>query len=398
MEKFNYLALENIPKELKLLLRIINSDKIEEELRAESQLLLGIDWHLFLKQTRHHRVYPLIYVKLKDVNENIIPHFVIDQLANDYKRNTFQMLHLSAELDRLSKVFLKKNIKSIFLKGPVLAQDLYGDVSRRTSSDLDLLISINDLSRMEELLVSEGYEKDDYIETVLSEWKWRHHHVTFFHSKKRTKVEVHWRMNPGPGKEPCFAELWERRRKSPLTATPVYLLGKEDMFLFLASHGARHGWSRLRWLIDIKKLLECPVNWVKVKQLFKKYHYVTIGEQSILLASELLGAKIPKEFDYFKTHSERVANQAVFYYENMVNLHTDPVPEYIAKYHKKHLYSLMSLRHKILFLLSFLHPYPEDTITLPLPKFLYFLYYPLRPLLWGWRKVRSSLPQRGTAI
>ncbi|WP_273851281.1 nucleotidyltransferase domain-containing protein [Guptibacillus spartinae] len=398
MEKFNYLALDNIPKELKLLLRIVNSDKIEEELRGESDLLLGIDWHLFLKQARHHRVYPLIYVKLKDVNENIIPPFVIDQLANDYKRNTFQMLHLSAELDTLSKVFLKKNIKSIFLKGPVLAQDLYGDVSRRTSSDLDLLISINDLSRVEELLVSEGYEKDDYIETVFSEWKWRHHHVTFFHSKKRTKVEVHWRMNPGPGKEPRFAELWERRRKSPLTVTPVYLLGKEDMFLFLASHGARHGWSRLRWLIDIKKLLECPVNWVKVKHLLKEFHYVTTGEQSILLASGLLGAKIPKEFNYFKAHSERVANQAVFYYENMVNLHTVPVPEYMAKYHKKHLYSLMSLRHKVLFLLSFLHPYPEDAITLPLPKFLYFLYYPLRPFLWGWRKLRSSLPQRGTAM
>ena len=53
------------------------------------------------------------------------------------------MLHLSGEMERLSKVFLNKNINSMYLNGPVMAQDLYGDVSFRTSSDLDLLISIS---------------------------------------------------------------------------------------------------------------------------------------------------------------------------------------------------------------------------------------------------------------
>ena len=33
--------------------------------------------------------------------------------------------------------------------------------------------------------------------------------------------------------------------------------------------------------------------------------------------------------------------------------------------------------------MSFLYPYPEDAETLPLPKYLHFLYFPLRPFLWA---------------
>ena len=77
----------------------------------------------------------------------------------------------------------------LVLKGPVLAVDLYGDVSLRTSGDLDILIPINDLDKAENFLLKLGYEKDDYIQTVLNDWKWRHHHVTYFHPQKGIKLK-----------------------------------------------------------------------------------------------------------------------------------------------------------------------------------------------------------------
>ena len=82
--------------------------------------------------------------------------------------------------------------------------------------------------------------------------------------KKEVKLEVHWRLNPGPAKEPTFNELWERKRISILlTDSPVYFLGREDLFLFLVTHGARHGWSRLRWLVDIHQIVNKIINWIK---------------------------------------------------------------------------------------------------------------------------------------
>lgn len=213
-----------------------------------------IDWEVFLEQAVHHRVYPVIYQKLKQVDKELIPSHIVQTLTRKYKRNTFQMLYLSAEMERINKLCNENEIRTIFLKGPVLSQDLYGDLSLRTSCDLDVLIPIQNLEKAEKLLLEQGYVKDDYIQTILSDWKWRHHHITFFHPTRRIKLEIHWRLNPGPGKEPGFEELWKRKRKSALTSNSVYMLGKEDLFLFLVSHGARHGWSRLRWLVDIKKL------------------------------------------------------------------------------------------------------------------------------------------------
>ena len=52
------------------------------------------------------------------------------------------MLHLTREMEIICKSFNDNQIKSIVLKGPVLAADLYGDLSLRTSSDLDILFPL----------------------------------------------------------------------------------------------------------------------------------------------------------------------------------------------------------------------------------------------------------------
>ena len=59
------------------------------------------------------------------------------------------MLHLSGEMEQICKIFNENEIPLLVLKGPVLAADLYGDVSLRTSSDLDILIPIQDLEKVE---------------------------------------------------------------------------------------------------------------------------------------------------------------------------------------------------------------------------------------------------------
>jgi hypothetical protein len=389
------LDLANVPMELRLILELLKKDN-REFIEANSlELFAGIDWDLFIEQAKHHRVYPVLHSKCKEISENLIPPLVIQKLSLEYKRNTFYMLQLSAEMERVSKIFTEDNIRLLFLKGPVIAHDLYGDISLRTSSDLDFLIPIDELKKAEEIIQNLGYEKDDYIKTVLNDWKWRHHHVTYFHPQKRMKLEIHWKLNPGLGFEPSFEELWSRKRRSGLTTNPLYLLGKEDLFFFLASHGARHGWSRLRWLLDIHQMTEQDIDWGKTNKLLKVYHFHPVGAQALVLTTKLLHSKISESMKPILNNKRSfgLAQEAIFYFERMVNLHTDPVPKDISKYHAHHLVSLMSLRQKVLFVLSLLHPFPEDAETFPLPKQLHFLYFPLRPFIWAWRRKRKhALP------
>ena len=377
--------LTRLPKELRLLIKFISMESLEH-LKQED--VYGIDWNLFIELALHHRIYPLLYSKLQKIETNVIPDHVIQIVSKICKQNTFQMLYLIREMEQINQLGNDHDIPLLFLKGPVLAKELYGDISLRTSSDLDILVPIQKLGELEELLKKSGYVKDEYIETVLNDWKWRHHHFTYIHPTKEVKVEVHWRLNPGPGKEPTFSELWDRKSTSMLTNRPLNYLGKEDLFLFLVSHGARHGWSRLRWLFDIHQIVNSQVNWDKVHILLRKNHYLHIGGQAILLTAQLLHTRVTDDMKFLieGNRPKQLADEAVFYLERMVNLHTDPIPEDVAKYHKHHLFSIMSIQQKVLFLLSFLYPFPKDAETLPLPKQLHFLYFPLRPLLWAWRK------------
>ncbi|QWG46047.1 Renal dipeptidase [Bacillus mycoides] len=391
MEKDFGLNVEFMSKELKLLFAILKLQDDETVQIYSNEWFSDIDWEVFLEQAVHHRVYPVIYQKLKQVDEELIPSHIVQTLNRKYKKNTFQMLYLSAEMERINKLCNENEIRMIFLKGPVLSQDLYGDISLRTSCDLDVLIPMQNLEKVEMLLLEQGYVKDDYIQTILNDWKWRHHHITFFHPTKQIKLEIHWRLNPGPGKEPGFEELWKRKRKSTLTSNSVYMLGEEDLFLFLVSHGARHGWSRLRWLVDIKKIVDQELNWSEIHKLMRKYQMLHLGGQALILAAQLLGVRLDERMMELvaKKRSKQLAQEALFYFKQMINLHTDPVPEEVFIYHSRYLFSLMSNQQKILYIMSQLYPYPIDAKTLPLPKFLHFLYFPLRPFLCLWRKTKK---------
>jgi len=216
--------------------------------------------------------------------------------------------------------------------------------------------------------------------------------MTYFHPQKNVKLEIHWRLNPGPSFEPDFSELWARKRRSTLTSSPVYMLGHEDLFMFLVSHGARHGWSRLRWLLDMDRILRIHHGWGKLGFLLQKYQLKHVGGQALLLSSELLGTPIPKELSELAASKrpKQLAQETLFYIKQMIHLHKEPLPDDVSKYHKRHLFNLMSFPLKLLHVLSFLYPYPMDVEIMPLPKSLHFLYFPLRPFLWIWRKTRKQ--------
>ncbi|WHX93858.1 nucleotidyltransferase domain-containing protein [Peribacillus simplex] len=382
----NYsLDLSIIPKELRLLLDIIKTEN-DNSLVLKKELIAEIDWEFFLQLARHHRVYPVVYTKLNNIDNISIPKNVIRTLYEEYQKNTFQMLHLTGEMEQVSKLFTENQICLLFLKGPVIAADLYGDISQRTSKDLDILIPIDSLEKAEKLLLDIGYEKEA-VPNILNEWKWRYHHAVYYHPSSKIQLEIHWRLQPLPFSEPKFNELWERKRVGSFTSYPVYFLGNEDLFLYLVSHGARHGWFRLRWLLDIDKLLRKGLDFEIIKIILKKYQNRHIVGQSLILASELLktpieraGGKLTEGSD-----SRKLAQNTL----DFINGNESLTSIMSTKYYKRYLRSLMSCLQRFLNYLILLYPSSSDAKTLRLPKSFHILYFPLRPFLWALRITRK---------
>ncbi|MFS0596008.1 nucleotidyltransferase family protein [Peribacillus frigoritolerans] len=383
----NYgIDLSSLSKELRLLLEILKTEEYESLGLDKKELYKDINWGRFLKLAWHHRVYPFIYSKLKKVSDNRIPPYVIQTLYKEFKKNTLKMLLLSGEMEQVGKLFTENQIRLLYLKGPVIADDIYGDISLRTSKDLDILISITDLKRAEELLLSTGYEKEVFP-YVLNELKWRSHHVIYFHPEKNIQIEIHWRLQSLPMKEPKFNELWERRRVSTLTSYPVYFLGKEDLLLFLISHGARHGWFRLRWLLDIDQMLRKGLKLDDVYPLISKYQNRKLVGQALILTSVLLKTHMNKDWESLteENDSKKIAKNALYFIKGTESLETIMS----SKYYKHYSLSLKSNLQKLFLFLILFYPSSADLMTLRVPKPFHFLYFPLRPFLVVWRKTRN---------
>ncbi|MDF9845419.1 hypothetical protein M2105_006493 [Paenibacillus sp. PastF-1] len=379
----------SLSKEICLLLHLLTTDSLDELAHQNPALFTEIDWKLFIRLTLHHRVFPFLYPKLSRMHTQLIPVHVSERLQQEYRSNTVRMLQLSGEMARIGAELNKLGIRSLFLKGPVLAEDLYGDFSLRTSRDLDFMVPIDRLAETESFLLRQGYEKIEVYESILGDWKWREHHLTFNHPDSKIKLEVHWRLGPGPSAEPDFAELWEHARTSALLGPDVHYLGREDLFLFLVSHGARHAWSRLRWLLDIKMLLLQQPDNEQLLQLLKQYNCEAIAGQTLILAADLLGAPVDPRLSALteKPKAKRLAQDAIFYVARMVNLNDPPLEPEVELHFKAYQPAILTTRNRLLRAAGFLYPYAADARTLPLPKPLHVLYFPLRPFLWSWRKV-----------
>ncbi|PIH59788.1 nucleotidyltransferase family protein [Paenibacillus sp. LK1] len=386
----------DFPQELKLILSMIKGDLTAITSEDAQIRMKDMDWQLFLQLAHHHRLYSVLYLKIKELYSAVIPAFVVENLRQQYTTNTFRMLHLTAEMEQVCGAFRERGIRNITLKGPALAHDLYGDISLRTSKDLDILIPFDDVEFAEEILESLGYESKEGKRTpTVSSWKWREHHICYKHPVKRTQVEIHWRLNPDSGRETDFELLWKRSRFSTYTQTPVRMLEREDLWAYLVTHGARHGWFRLRWLLDIDQMIRnMPLDVKKVERRLKAEGRLSIGSQALHLASVLLDTPLDANYLALLSSHERVgeklARRGIVFMNEMIESPAD------VKSYRSYLFALRSTRQKLFFFIERLYPSTWDVDQLPLPRSLHFLYFPLRPFLWFWRRIkRNTMTERG---
>ncbi|WP_444685143.1 nucleotidyltransferase domain-containing protein [Alkalicoccus luteus] len=370
----------------------VETEWITAALRGEKPAMTEADTEALLEAAVHHRLVPQLAAVLSGHEEERLTA----ALQPLRLQHMFFALRLAGETSRLAQLFNQRGVELLMLKGPALASFLYGDTGQRMTSDIDMLVPPEALDMAACLLRSEGYEENCYFSTVLPDWKWRHHHRTFYHSHTDVKVELHWRLHPGPGKEPAFRELADRSQTEKLGGVPVPVLGNEDLFSFLSVHGARHGWSRLRWLYDIHQLMKRKLDFRLVKQVMGDLH--PIGASALILSGACFGTALP-------VHEKRwlmgrkatvLAEQAFYYMYRDIELHAEHVSRETASYHQAYQRSLLSWRRKMLLAASFFYPYPEDVKLLPLPERIHFLYVPIRPFLWAWRRSRRASPAEGS--
>ncbi|MFC4811408.1 nucleotidyltransferase family protein [Paenibacillus sp. GCM10023250] len=381
--------LQSFPKELQLLLAVLGFEKDNDSLgNVYFETFTDINWDRFLALAIHHRVYPQVYAILKHNQSQFpFPANVMSNLHLEYRRNAFAMFQLSAEMHHVSELLQNKQIRTMVLKGPILAEILYGDLSLRTSKDLDILVDAGDVETAVGLLEEEGYICTDLEQLNISQRLT--HHISLLHPVKKIEVELHWRLNSHSSAEPAFDDLWIRSRV--LGRSSIHYLSHEDLFFFLVSHGARHGWFRLRWLTDIQLFMKLDVDWQqKMIPSLKHYNALVVGGLAVLLTNQLLKTDLPEAMMPFAHHrrTQRLAVRSTVFFKDMVSF--TALPKKLVLHYKWYLFTLHSDNKKFSYLLDQFIPTRRDVEMLRLPKSLSIFYFPLRPLLWLVRRFKMN--------
>ena len=241
--------------------------------RAEKRLvqLLNerLNWDEVISIASAHGVVPLLFRNLAPYNKNI-PTRVLERLRLFTIQNNLNNLYLAGELSKLLRTMDESGITALPYKGPILATTVYGDLSLRQFSDLDILISKQDLPKAKKLFHEIGYTPSmERTETQEEAYlnAGQPYNYKFASANGRSRVELHWQFTSKYNSFILdYQQLRTRLVRIDFGGRQVCNLNPEDLLLVLSQHGSKHFWQRLLWLCDIAELLKKykELDWVEV--------------------------------------------------------------------------------------------------------------------------------------
>jgi hypothetical protein len=254
------------------------------------------DWKAILRGAHRHRVASQLLSALKRT-ANIIPAPVIAALREQTRLGATQVLIQITELRRLLGLFADAGIRVLVLKGIVLSVQLYGNPSSRMPGDIDLLIDPDRADDADALLIAAGYARRLPALSPRQRVAYRHwfREATYEHPVAG-ELDVHHRLSHHPSFSPwSFDELWDEREHVELAGFPVATLPRRCLALYLCSHGAEHGWERLRWLLDLAVLLRKPNEMAVALAVAESAGLGTALSHALHLAHDWLGLVVDEQ-------------------------------------------------------------------------------------------------------
>lgn len=332
----------------------------------------------FIDFINYHSLQHWFYIKKSDKNKI---YFTV--LFDEIKKIKQNNLLLYSEWKSIWSLAKKNNIKMFLYKGLALSEQLYGDALLRPSRDLDIFIEFNAISKVHSIFLSLGYTRVkpdfDLNEKQLKQIKHHLHHFSYFHKKKKVLIELHWQLFV-PSLLMKNGELLFKNITNNVYDEyfPQYKL--EILLHYLIIHAAMHHWYKLVWLADIDSLIRNnKINW----SVFDDYTKVFDDKRMVNVTFKLLEVFFETSIPFHVSLNNvelKIYDIAV---KSLVNRQNYLILKGIKRI--KRVYYLTLLKRTFRYKWQcWIAPMTnlEDWKTLPLPNFLFGLYFLFRPFLW----------------
>jgi len=151
-----------------------------------------LDWEYLIGMASRHRLMPLLYHNLNSICPEMVPEDVLGELKDNFNANVRKNLMMTGELIKVLNLLESDGITAIPYKGPVLALMAYGNIGLREFGDIDILINKSDALTARNIMVSQQYELDSFIDVEHSIYMKLDSEYRFLNKNNGAKIEINW--------------------------------------------------------------------------------------------------------------------------------------------------------------------------------------------------------------
>lgn len=351
----------------------------------------GLDEKTFLRLAKQHKVVGTAYSGLKKAGLVLSPEGMRLMSREALIGRSTRSLILQ-DSQELAAAFKAQKIRMLVIKGPASSFQLYGDPLVREFNDLDVLADIHDLEKVLPLMVSLGYEPEPAAAPsptgLGNSFVQKHfHHSNFKRPGRPYHVEIHGKTwQEDKDFSPVLIDAFFDRSVSLGDGTGWGdTLSPADQALFIIAHGTQHVWCLLHWLLDLAVILNrqddtlhrAIADHVRALGMSRKLKLACSVVQSLYPVNipRPLKAIIDEEtalltFSYrFAVAGLASGGKEGSSLRNIFLHQTVFLPSMTE-----------DLSQKVRLMCRPFLPTQADMRILPLPRLLYFLYVPLRPV------------------
>jgi len=351
-----------------------------------------VDWARLLDISRFHSVTPLVARRLAEPSGvEGAPGAVLAAVRAHCDANALRNVMLARQLTEILGELAARGVEAMPIKGPALAVSAYGDLALREFGDLDIVVRQSSFDRARELLGQWGYRSQGAL-TGAGERALRRsdHHIALVHEATKVKVELHWSLDNGrPGRILDGDWVWRNARTVSLLGRELPALSSAASLVYLCVHGAKHGFVKLGWIRDIAGVLAVSPKGdlegvAELAAAADARRRLALG---VRLACGLLGA--PVRSDLVVREERETASLEREVIEGLFSGEEPPTVRQMAFQSA----TLDRGRDQVGYWFHVLAaPHVVDVELLPLPRWLRWGYYILRPARLVASRVGARLP------
>lgn len=268
----------------------------------------GADFMDLLQEAQEHALRPQLVRSLAELGGARVPPAGRSSLEGFQQLHSAMSLATAEQLGRIADAFTARGVRFAAFKGATLAIILYGDLSAREYTDVDLIVPAEALDEAQDAVEALGYVNDHSDRRFRHAFQGYQRQFAFTHPNQAT-VDLHWGFTGRHLPFPLSAAgIWEALEDVKVGQRRIPAIAGADLALLLAGHGTKERWRSLGWVVDFAMLVERQgdLDWAAIHARAEAQGCGDTVLLACALGERLLGVAVPQALLPLLSRSARV--------------------------------------------------------------------------------------------